>query len=267
MSKKCYLIIIVLLLAPFVAYAQYLRGTVVDKDTGEILPGATLYIDGTTVATPTDNNGNFGLDIKGLKSDLIVTYIGYVTLRITGPDRYNNKNMKVVLEKDLISLDEVIIGKGPFSRKQMMRVFKEQFLGTTRAGRSCSIVNEEDVFLFFDVTNNKFKAVARTPIVVRNNYLGYDIVFDLTDFELQFTSKTLDSHALRQSLFLGTSFFKDIAKNDKANKRRYENYQGSVPHFMRTIANESWQEEQFELFVDGLKTIPKNTLQLRIHWV
>ena len=57
-SKKYYLIIIVLLLATFAAQAQYLRGTVVDKDTGETLPGATLYIDGTTVATATDGNGN-----------------------------------------------------------------------------------------------------------------------------------------------------------------------------------------------------------------
>lgn len=247
----------VLFLLPF-AHAQYLRGTVVDKDTGETLPGATLYIDGTTVATATNSDGNFGLDIKGQKSDLVISFVGYVTLRIAEPDRFKNKKMTVVLEKDLIRLDEVIIGKGPFSRKQMMRAFKEEFLGTTTAGQSCSILNEEDIFLYFDVTENKLKAVAKTPVIIRNNYLGYDIFFDLASFELQFTSKTLHLCELQLSSFSGTSFFKDIAKKGKANKKRYENYQGSVAHFMQTLANETWQEEQFELFVDGFKDNPKD---------
>jgi hypothetical protein len=67
MIKKCFLVFTVLFLLPF-AHAQYLRGTVIDKDTGETLPGATLYIDGTTVATATNSDGNFGLDIKGQKA-------------------------------------------------------------------------------------------------------------------------------------------------------------------------------------------------------
>jgi hypothetical protein len=76
-------------------------------------------------------------------------------------------------------------------------------------------------------------------------------------FELQFTSKTLHLCELRLSSFSGTSFFKDISKKNRANKKRYENYQGSVAHFMQTLANETWQDEQFELFVDGFKDNPK----------
>ncbi|CAI8408174.1 MAG: TonB-dependent receptor SusC [uncultured Bacteroidota bacterium] len=51
-----------LLLAANVVFAQTsISGTVVDNETGEAIPGANIIIQGTTIGTATDFDGNFTL--------------------------------------------------------------------------------------------------------------------------------------------------------------------------------------------------------------
>lgn len=236
--------------------AQLLEGTVVDSKTNETLPGATVYLDGTTISTITDANGYFKIYTKGSNASLVVSFVGYSTYRLDNTPQYANKKLKVLLVEESIHLDEVVIGRGPFSRKQMMRVFRQEFLGESKAGRSCKILNEDDIVLYFDVTNNTLNASSRNPLKIINKHLDYEINFDLEELKVYYNYKTLDKFNQSRSFFAGTTFYKDVSKNNKANKKRKEAFQGSATHFVLTLANNEWIKEDIRLFVEGFQVNP-----------
>jgi outer membrane receptor protein involved in Fe transport len=60
-----------------------LEGTVSDKQTGELLPGATIKISGLNIGTVTDPNGYYTINnIPSGIYDVVVSYVGYSTLTI-----------------------------------------------------------------------------------------------------------------------------------------------------------------------------------------
>lgn len=87
------------------------QGTVVQGQitaaSGETLPGVTVMVEGTSIGTVTDVDGNFILEVPDPATSVIVaSYIGYQTQHIP----VNNSSMlKVVLEAKNNKLDEVIV--------------------------------------------------------------------------------------------------------------------------------------------------------------
>jgi len=237
-------------------YSQVLEGYVLDKKTEKPLQSATVYLDGTTISTITDEQGYFKINGSGNnQSTLIVSFVGYINLRIENPFQY--KKIKSFLEEDSISMDEVFIGKSIFTRKSMLKAFREHFLGSSKAGLSCRIENEDDIDLFFDTETNTLSATARKPLKVINKYLEYEIFFDIVDYKLEYSKPKLDNYYLTRSGFSGTSFYKDFSKSKKSSKKRLESFLGSTAHLMITIANESWQKEKFSLYVGKFPVDPK----------
>jgi hypothetical protein len=96
---------------------QTIKAKIVDLKTQESLLGATVYLDGTSIATITDGEGNFRLNIQNSSATLVVSFVGYLTYKLDNPSQYANEKLKILLTQEAIYLDEVVIGKGPFSRK------------------------------------------------------------------------------------------------------------------------------------------------------
>ena len=90
-------------------------GVVVDTD-GEPLPGATVRVKGTKLATVTDVDGNFaisGVDNKPVK--ITVSFLGMKNAEKT----WNGKKMKFVLEATATSLTEVaVVGYQELDRRK-----------------------------------------------------------------------------------------------------------------------------------------------------
>ena len=60
------------------SFAQIdITGKVVDKETGEGLIGASVIIQGTTIGTITDANGNFSISVRSGEDVLIISFIGF----------------------------------------------------------------------------------------------------------------------------------------------------------------------------------------------
>jgi TonB-dependent receptor len=59
-----------------------IRGTVFDDATGEVLPGVTVFVEGTTWGTLTDLDGKFNLSIVPGTYQVRISYISYETLII-----------------------------------------------------------------------------------------------------------------------------------------------------------------------------------------
>lgn len=246
------------LLVNFTVQSQIIEGTILDSKSKETLPGATVYLDGTTISTITDLNGNFSINTKSNNATLVVSFVGYSTYRLDNPLQYVDKKVKVMLVEESISLEEVVIGKGPFSRKQMMRVFRTEFLGESKAGKSCKILNEDDIVLYFDVSNNTLNVSARNPLKIINKHLEYEVNFDLEELIVHYNYKSLSKFNQIKSFFSGTTFYKDLSKNNKADKKRRETFYGSATHFAHTLANEAWEKEDIQLFVDSWPANPKD---------
>lgn len=126
-------------------FSQYIKGKVVDESQ-QPLPSATVYYEGTTLATLTDDQGNFILLYNPkVKRPIVVSYMGYVTAYA---ENYSvDKPLKVIMRQSTSSLREVVIKKERFTRKEKMAIFKERFLGISPFGLRTTIENEEDIEL------------------------------------------------------------------------------------------------------------------------
>ena len=70
---------------PTTAWAQQLKGVVIDKNSKETLIGAVVSVEGTNVKAVTDIDGNFTLNgLKNGKYTLYIKYVGYKTQKIDG---------------------------------------------------------------------------------------------------------------------------------------------------------------------------------------
>ncbi len=260
LTKACFVFFLLFFGAVF---SQIVEGHILDSETELPLVGATVYFDGTTIVSITNEEGYFKINGSNSSNAMIVSFIGYNPHRFENPAQYLNKKLKLFLDKSLTDLEEVVIGKSPFSRKQMLEVFRRQFLGTSKAAASCKILNEDDIVLYFDVSDNTLSASARNPLKIINKHLEYEVHFDLVDFSQKFSVKSLDQFYMRQSFFTGSTFYRDLSKKGNADKKRLNKFLGSTPHLMITIANEDWENQKFVLFVGGFKTDPKKYFSVK----
>jgi len=101
----------VLLMIGFQAYAQNrtVTGTVIGKDDGLPIPGASVRVTGTTIGTQTNANGEFSINVSSGSKSLDITFISYSPLTVTIPA---NGVVKVSLSTNAQQLNEVIIGAG-----------------------------------------------------------------------------------------------------------------------------------------------------------
>lgn len=84
--------------------AHTIKGTIIDNN-GEPIIGANILVKGTTRGVISDINGNFAIEANG--NDILeVSYIGY--LKNETPIN-NQQNLRIVLQEDTKTLDEVVV--------------------------------------------------------------------------------------------------------------------------------------------------------------
>ncbi len=111
-TKK--IIILPLLFLATIVYSQKgtIRGSVFDGETGEFLPGVTIFVEGTTSGTTTDLDGKFSLDLKPGIYKLRVSFVSYAILSIDNVEVKEGEitlldNLKLV--ETAIKLEETVI--------------------------------------------------------------------------------------------------------------------------------------------------------------
>lgn len=259
-----HLFLLLLLLCTGTIWAQNIAGHVYSAADGRPLEGASVYLDGTTLSTTTDADGYFKVtSTQQYSAGLVVSFIGFQTQRIADPYK-NGQPLIINLVPEILNLKEVVVSKNKplFSRQQMLNAFKEQFLGTSDAARSCTILNENDIYLTYDEQTFTLNAEAEKPILVRNTTLQYDISYDLKSFRVKFRAKSIDKIDALTCNISGYTLFRDRSKNGNANRLRQEAYYGSVPHLMKTLSNNSWDKGGFYMYKLHSKFRPQDLLQV-----
>ena len=114
MMQKVYALLFILLSSFQFSFSQgTITGNVIDKATGETLPGATIKLEGTSIATVTDFDGNFRLQkITAGNYVLEVNMMGFATKKIKNVLVEDKKvvNVNFILEEPkTVDINEVVI--------------------------------------------------------------------------------------------------------------------------------------------------------------
>ncbi|HYG38944.1 MAG TPA: TonB-dependent receptor [Cytophagales bacterium] len=95
---------------------QTISGTVKNDD-GEVLPGVSVVVKGTTIGTVTDISGNYSLSVPDGSATLIFSFIGYLTEEVVVG---NQTTINIKLVQDLQALSEVVVvGYGTQQKKDL----------------------------------------------------------------------------------------------------------------------------------------------------
>ena len=82
------------------------KGIVISQTDNQPIPGVTIFVEGTTVGTTTDINGNYSLDIPASAKEVTFSFIGFDTYKSAVGSR---TFFDVVLTYAQQSIDEVVV--------------------------------------------------------------------------------------------------------------------------------------------------------------
>ncbi|EDP96042.1 carboxypeptidase-like regulatory domain-containing protein [Kordia algicida OT-1] len=240
-----------------ISFAQTLEGFILDEKTKEPLFGVSIYFDGTTNGTATNDSGKFSIRYKpSTKSALVISYLGYET-RLFDVRKLEN-GVKIYLTEKPQALGTVYLDNDPWSRQKKMRIFKREFLGSSVDHYMCRIMNLDDIDLTYNPRTQKLNAYAKKPIIIKNKYLGYTVEYTMEEFEadLRLTTK---SDVLTRSVYVeGSSFYKELNKKVRRRHRKTREieYGQSVLYFMRSLSKKQLRQNGFQIFRKGFIVPP-----------
>ena len=233
---------------------QRIKGQVLDALDKTPLMGVSVYFDGTSIGTITDESGIFELPLaQKINAALVVSYLGYETRSIADLQNLSKGfTAKIYLEEEAVALDEVVLEPDTWSRERKYRLFKRAFLGEGVAVQRTKILNPEVLRFYFNSETVTLYAYASAPLKIQNKHLGYLVRYALIDFELSFFWDTSQNEWPREyiSYYSGTSFFTPLAIQTKSKhaKNRAKAYEGSPLQFMRSIILGQLEKNGFKLF-------------------
>ena len=248
---------IFIFLFPFYCISQTFSGKVIDKITQQPIEAVAVYFDNTTIGTTTNEKGEFAITYTdAVQSTLVISYLGYKKVFVSDYRSENNITIQLVEASD--QLDEVYLDYDDgLTRRQKLRLFRKEFLGTSKFGKSCKILNEDDLILKYDKKNKALYASSKVPLKILNKALQYEVTFDIIDFEVNYRYVNIDERIYQPGLvaYTGTSFYKELKgfQKKKSIKNRVVAYEGSVQHFMRSLYNKNLKDEDYLIFNDGFK--------------
>ncbi len=242
--KKLVLLLFLLHLFLF-CNAQIIRGTILDQSNGNKIDKATIYINGTSAGTYSDKEGYYELDItKYTSMPLTISALGYYS--VTLYDFSREKQFVTYLTPKIFELNEVVINSKKIDRERRanLKIFRDEFLGTTDNASKCVIINENDLIFRYSRDNDTLKVMALKPLEIYNYALGYKITYYLDKFEFSGKDKTFNYTG---NIIFNEDLSPEGAKNQALERKRKYAYQGSRIHFFRALWSNNLEHTGFEI--------------------
>jgi len=181
MQKSKYLLILIFLFVGNYVFSQSVSvsGKIVDSDSKQAITGASVYIDGTTLGTSSNSQGEFS--IKHLhKGDfkLVVSFSGYKSFSKNISLSTENISLSIELEQTRSLIDEIVV-TGTATRNKLSETPVQTDLFTERIISSVASNDFEDLMTkmspSFDFSPNKMGSRMQL------NGLGNDYILILID--------------------------------------------------------------------------------------
>ncbi|MCT2561446.1 carboxypeptidase-like regulatory domain-containing protein [Chryseobacterium herbae] len=232
MKKTIFLFLFILPL--YFVSGQVIKGRVV-SDTGNLIPGVNIYIDGTKTGTVSKEDGTFSLNISSATLGNVVFQKDDFETFTTAASEVINKNLKVVLTKTTAIEEIRLVPYTSEAYRSHINYFLETFIGSDR--EHVTIKNQKSLKFSYDKKNKFLKVKAPNTLIIENKNLGYEIQYNLINYSSDFNTRTVN--------YTGTSFFKETKGTDKIKLNRMNAYDGSLLHFFRSIHDNKISEEKF----------------------
>ncbi len=218
-------------------------GRVVDAADDQPLPGANVFVAGSTMGTATDAEGFFRLAL-GLSGpvDLVVSMVGYERQQVRLDASRSGLVFRLVASPVALGGVEVTAQQDKAWRRHLKR-FTALFLGATRNASRCTILNPEVLDFTYDPATDFLTARSDAPLVFENRALGYRVEYLLDRF--------VGSETTLQ--WGGVSHFTEMMPRDERERKRFEAerrraFMGSPRHFLAALQADSLYEAQFRVY-------------------
>lgn len=267
-------VFLLLFIFPCVYGQNTITGIVTDNVNMKPIADATVYINGTTIGTSTNESGLFTLKEVQFPCKLIVSRIGY-ELTTIDVAQYNPERFTILLQEKTVQLSEVEV-TGKNSRDKSVQKFRNIFLGSDSWSKKIILENESvlqfsrytdtikhkpdslDILLkkieLSDLVRNDsadnqrilniFSVRANAPIKIDYPELGFKLSVDLVGF------KIIESPQASICKYLAYYFyqpypFKNKMVERKFNKNRTEAFYNSREHFCRALYSDRLKQNGY----------------------
>jgi hypothetical protein len=154
-----------------------ISGKITDKNR-EPLPGVNITVEGTTIGTITDMDGNYSITIPNNATQLTYSYIGYTpqTLPISG------SIMNVTLEESTLALEEVVV-VGYGVQKKASKVLQGRLAGVDIEKPEVRIRGTGSLAIPTIQVENQttFDFEIRTPYTIKSDNKNYSVDMEFYD--------------------------------------------------------------------------------------
>lgn len=166
--------VMVLLLHVMVLQAQVtIRGKVIDKDTREPVPGASITIPNTTIGTTTDNSGAFTISAANTSAGICVSCLGY---QVQNYQMVSNNDLTIVLDKNVQVMNEMIVtaSRGVQLRKDApvsIQPISARMIQETKPTLLPELINKVPGVLMTNLNNEQHSMSIRQPMTTAPYFL------------------------------------------------------------------------------------------------
>jgi len=217
-------------------------GGVRDTD-GAPLPGASVYLSGTSRGDAADAEGRFEIaDVPPGAYRLVGSMVGFspqaVPLRLAPG---HAETVALTLTPIALELGGVEVEADRDDRwRRRLEQFEDELLGESANADSTRVLNPE--VLRFRSRWGALEAEAVAPLVIENRALGYRLTYDLHVFSACATAVRYD----------GDQRFEDLEPASAAEAARWAEararaYRGSLAHLLRAMLAGTAEDEGFTL--------------------
>lgn len=248
MIRFCCCLVLFMLASPIVQAQGQIKGVLIDAETKDPLPFATVFLSNTTFGSVTDLKGVFSLtNIPTGEYELVVSFLGYQTVqRQVLVEKGKLLLLELIMTPELIDLKEnVVEDKRDKSWYANLKIFENYFLGTSINAKNSKILNSKVLIMDDQTKPGHLLVSAKEPIIIENPNLGYQISFVLQSFECNPKEE-------RWSYF-GFPYFEEMEVPARrvswVSKNRDRAYFGSMTHFLQAVYQDKLEAEGFEVFL------------------
>ncbi|MCK0159449.1 carboxypeptidase-like regulatory domain-containing protein [Allomuricauda sp. F6463D] len=255
-------IIIVLLLISSKSYSQETyNGSIVDKNSKEVLPYVNIGVVGKNIGTVSNNNGDFQIELneKYDNDTLKISIIGYKSL-IFKVSNFKNiilKNPTLQLEEEITELQEVVVSSRKLKEKilgnkttskKISGGFSSNHLGNEigikiKIKKSPTYIKDFNVFIikneydsikfrlnFYDLKDGlPNKSLLKDNIIIVSQIKEGKLTVDLSDYDI----------VVYEDFFVSLEWIENLG--DKDGLKFSSGFLGS-PIIIRSTSQDDWQK-------------------------
>ncbi|MEM6326065.1 MAG: carboxypeptidase-like regulatory domain-containing protein [Bacteroidota bacterium] len=237
------LLLLALLAAPAsVAQTATVTGTVRDAS-GTPLPGANVYLSGTTRGDAADINGRYAIEgIAPGAYRLVASMVGFAP-EVDEIRLGTEAEVVVDFELEGLELETATVEAERDARwERRLAWFQRELIGTSGRADSTEILNPW--VLDFRLRWGTLTATAREPLLIENRALGYRLRYDLHAFSASSARVSYDGDEQFTPLRPATA-----GQAARWATAREAAYRGSLAHLLRSLLHRTAEAEGFSFLL------------------